>query len=190
MPLFKRCPYPGCRALTQGGRCPKHVTQAAREDIARRGTSTARGYGSQWRKAAAGWLTKHAPPELGFSPCVECARGGVIVRATVVDHIRPWKSGRTEAEQRAFFWDSANWRALCASHHGSVGERVGGLTREGAARPARAGQAACQPPGTGGGHLWGVRAETSGLGPHEKCQVSEKGIPPHLNPSDPGPGHG
>jgi 5-methylcytosine-specific restriction protein A len=75
-----------------------------------RPTSTARGYGVQWRKARAGYLAKHP-----F--CVDCARKGEAHPATNVDHVRAWQTGITETERLVLFWDSANWAPLCASHH-------------------------------------------------------------------------
>ena len=111
MPVLHRCPYPGCRTLSlQVGRCPRHTTQDAREDIQRRGTATARGYGGKWREARAGYLAKHPL-------CSPCAREGRTTRATHVDHITAWQSLPTQEEQRRAFWDSGNWQGLCASHH-------------------------------------------------------------------------
>jgi 5-methylcytosine-specific restriction protein A len=105
--------------MSYHGRCPKHTVQDAREDIARRGTATARGYGSKWQSARSGYLAKHPL-------CVVCAAEGRTTRATVVDHRIAWQRGKNETEQRALFWDSGNWAALCASHHSEKTARVDG----------------------------------------------------------------
>ncbi|WP_283149743.1 HNH endonuclease [Silvimonas soli] len=71
---------------------------------AQRGSSAKRGYGTAWRKARAAWLRKHPL-------CVECEQQGVLIAATVVDHIKPHKG------DMALFWDRDNWQSLCKSHH-------------------------------------------------------------------------
>jgi 5-methylcytosine-specific restriction enzyme A len=118
MPRMSLCPQPGCRTLTEGGRCPRHKTQASRDDTERRGTSSQRGYGSKWRSASRGYLAHHPL-------CVECQRKGTATLARHVDHITPWKTGKTDEERRALFWDKRNWRALCASCHGRIGAKAG-----------------------------------------------------------------
>lgn len=49
-----------------------------------------------------------------------CEQKGVVKVATIVDHIKPWKEGRTPEEQYGLFWDRENWQPLCASHHNKV----------------------------------------------------------------------
>nr|WP_082009630.1 HNH endonuclease signature motif containing protein [Methylobacterium sp. ZNC0032] len=71
-----------------------------------RGTARERGYTAAWDRARAGFLRLHPH-------CAECAREGLIVRATVVDHVIPHRG-----DQR-LFWDSSNWQALCTNHHSS-----------------------------------------------------------------------
>jgi 5-methylcytosine-specific restriction enzyme A len=65
-----------------------------------------RGYGTAWAKARAGHLRLHPH-------CATCAADGLIVRATVVDHVIPHRG-----DQR-LFWDSRNWQSLCTNHHAS-----------------------------------------------------------------------
>ena len=83
------------------GRCNGQQRLSARE----------RGYSAAWEKARAGFLRLH--PQ-----CAECARGGLIVRATVVDHITPHRG-----DQR-LFWDQGNWQSLCTNHHSSWKQQV------------------------------------------------------------------
>lgn len=70
-----------------------------------------RGYSTAWDKARAGFLRLH--PQ-----CALCAREGLIVAATVVDHITPHRG-----DQR-LFWDQSNWQSLCTNHHSSDKQQV------------------------------------------------------------------
>lgn len=70
-----------------------------------------RGYTTAWDKARVGFLRLHPH-------CAECAREGLIVAATVVDHITPHRG-----DQR-LFWSQANWQPLCANHHASDKQQV------------------------------------------------------------------
>ena len=67
-------------------------------------TSTQRGYGYKWQQAREGFLKRHPL-------CVMCKRRGLVVGATVVDHITPHKG------DMVLFWDSSNWQALCKLCH-------------------------------------------------------------------------
>lgn len=99
------CTYPGCGALVDGGgRCDKHRAQIRREVDERRGSSRERGYSGAWEKARAGYLRCHPL-------CVRCSERGLIIPATVVDHIRDHKG------DPALFWDESNWQALCKPCH-------------------------------------------------------------------------
>ena len=98
------CTFPGCPELTTTGRCYRHA-RAQRDDIdRRRGTAASRGYNSRWQAARERYLKLH--PVCGL-----CALRGVIVAATVVDHIDPHKGNQAK------FWDESNWQALCKSCH-------------------------------------------------------------------------
>jgi len=64
-------------------------------------------YGGAWQKARAAYLAKHRL-------CVMCQARGVVRLALVVDHRVPHKG------DRALFWDSENWQALCKACHDGV----------------------------------------------------------------------
>ncbi|MCE2660749.1 MAG: HNH endonuclease [Rubrivivax sp.] len=99
------CVEPGCNAMaTERGRCAEHAKRQQQQLDARRGSSSQRGYGSQWQKARAGFLRSHPL-------CLHCQRQGKLVPATDVDHIQPHKG------DRALFWDSDNWQGLCKPCH-------------------------------------------------------------------------
>lgn len=91
----------------------------------RRGSSTARGYGSQWQSARAGFLRSNPH-------CSEHLRRGEIVAAAVVDHIiaprlyEAKQSGDSVAlaSARELFWDRKNWQSLCANCHNSWKQRL------------------------------------------------------------------
>lgn len=87
-----------------GRYCEAHLRTQRQADDRTRETSAARGYGSRWQKARAGYLKSHPL-------CVHCEDEGQVTPATVVDHITPHRG------DRALFWDRSNWQALCARHH-------------------------------------------------------------------------
>lgn len=101
------CSYPGCTALVAtGSRCPQHQRQADQQRNqqidAKRGTPAQRGYDSRWRRIRMMQLRQHPL-------CVECARQGLTVPATDVDHIQPLAEGGTHAFD--------NLQSLCHSCH-------------------------------------------------------------------------
>lgn len=106
------CSVSACPNLTQERFCSDHTDRAKQPDR-KRGTSAQRGYGSQWRKARAGFLRKN-------QLCVQCKEQGLIVEATVVDHIKPHKG------DKMLFWDRLNWQALCKQHHDTKTAREDG----------------------------------------------------------------
>lgn len=76
-------------------------------------TSTAQSpslYGSAWQRARAAYLRKHPL-------CKHHEARGLVVAATVVDHIVPHR------RDMALFWDSGNWQPLCAPCHDSWKQR-------------------------------------------------------------------
>ena len=73
-------------------------------------TSTQRGYGYRWQQARAGFLRAHPL-------CCFCQREGLVVEATVVDHIIPHEG------DQALFWDKTNWQSLCAPCHSGTKQR-------------------------------------------------------------------
>lgn len=98
-------PYaPG--TLTLDSRPPRAERERARKSSwdARRGTSQERGYDSRWQRARLGYLAKHPL-------CVRCMDDAVVEPARHVDHIQPHRG------DKALFWNSDNWQALCESCH-------------------------------------------------------------------------
>ncbi len=96
------CKHPGCgRLIPYGGMyCEEHRPLHVRD----RKTTTEKGYGHRWQKARTVFL--HAHPL-----CVRCQERGLLVKATVVDHIVPHRG------DEKLFWDTANWQALCKRCH-------------------------------------------------------------------------
>jgi 5-methylcytosine-specific restriction endonuclease McrA len=76
-----------------------------------RRTSAQRGYNSKWQKYRAGYLLSHLY-------CVQCAKQGRRMLASVVDHIVPHRGDQEK------FWDKANHAALCANCHNSYKQRL------------------------------------------------------------------
>ena len=96
----KPCKHPGCPKLVEGMYCEEHALLHGQE----RGDSAVRGYDSKWRKARERFLKCHPL-------CVQCQREGRLVKATVVDHIKPHRG------DPILFWDERNWQPLCKHHH-------------------------------------------------------------------------
>lgn len=67
-------------------------------------TSTQRGYGYKWQKAREQFLRENPL-------CVVCQAEGLVVVATVVDHIVPHRG------DQSLFWRRTNWQSLCSTHH-------------------------------------------------------------------------
>jgi len=100
------CKKQGCPNLTNHprGYCPQHIALKYKEEDKNRLSSTKRGYDNRWRKARLGFLRAHPL-------CEECLKEGIIVEATVVDHIIPHEG------VPSLFWDESNWQSLCKMHH-------------------------------------------------------------------------
>jgi len=47
----------------------------------------------------------------------DCLAESKTTVATIVDHRKPWQTGRTEAEKYRLFWDPSNHQSLCTTHH-------------------------------------------------------------------------
>lgn len=96
----KPCKHHGCPKLVEGMYCEEHALLHGQE----RRDSAVRGYDSKWRKARERFLKCHPL-------CVQCQREGRLVKATVVDHIKPHRG------DPILFWDERNWQPLCKHHH-------------------------------------------------------------------------
>lgn len=70
--------------------------------------------GAEWRKYRNEFLKLHPK-------CCECDQ-----KASVVDHIKSVKRGKTVAEQMRLFWDHENHQAMCYHHHNSKTARIDG----------------------------------------------------------------
>jgi 5-methylcytosine-specific restriction enzyme A len=104
-----------------GGYCPQHALkqkQSEREQDQLRGSASARGYTSRWRKASQTFLKRNPL-------CVLCEAQGEIVAAELTDHIVPHRMSKALesgdrvmiAAAQTLFWDQENWQALCWSCH-------------------------------------------------------------------------
>lgn len=106
------CTHAGCNArATIGGKCAFHHTKAnastptpRQRPKDNRPSAHKRGYDGRWRQARLVFLDDNPL-------CVSCQSQGLIVPATVVDHIIPHRGNQDR------FWDTDNWQALCKSCH-------------------------------------------------------------------------
>ena len=78
--------------------------KTAKYAVVSRGNSAERGYDDRWRKYRLSFLADHPL-------CVECRKAGMVVEATVVDHIVPHRG------DYELFWEPANHQPLCERHH-------------------------------------------------------------------------
>lgn len=97
------CSAPGCRALTDGGKCEAHRIERRRQQDTQRGTSTERGYDVTHRRIRSLMLAEEPL-------CRECATAGRITVATESDHIVPMGRGGDR-------WAMENRQPLCHSCH-------------------------------------------------------------------------
>ena len=101
---LRPCQHPGCGVLTAGGWCDAH-----RPKPARRGAESA---SWQWMYKTDTWVKRLRPRQLLKEPfCRECARRGLRVPATDVDHVEPHRG------DWAKFTDEANLESLCHGCH-------------------------------------------------------------------------
>lgn len=100
---LRPCRHPGCCALVSGGYCSAHQPRP------QRGAESASWH---WMYSTPEWRDDLRPGQLLREPyCRECAKHGMRVRATDVDHIEPHK-GSWER-----FTDRDNLQSLCHSCH-------------------------------------------------------------------------
>ncbi len=120
----RACRSPACANTTThpSGWCPDCLARHRADSDQRRGTAAQRGYGDKWQKARATFL-RNRP----F--CAACNARGLVVRATVVDHITPHRG------DMAIFWDKTNWQPLCKPcHDKKTATEDGGFGRKAGSR--------------------------------------------------------
>ena len=103
MKPLRPCRHPGCPALTRDGYCHKHKPVKAGRRIS-----------AQWHAwySLPIWTKDLRPAQLLREPfCRECAKRGIRTRATVVDHVKPFRG------DWALFVDPDNHQSLCKHHH-------------------------------------------------------------------------
>lgn len=99
------CKHPGCATLTREGWCKKHKQEPR---PAKRGISAA--YHGWYSKPI--WVKRLRPDQLAREPfCRVCAGRGIRTRATVVDHIEPFRGNWD------LFVSQTNHQSLCKYHH-------------------------------------------------------------------------
>ena len=105
----KLCSHPGCNAkATANGKCPAHPPKPTDAPIKRertkdkRPSAHKRGYDYRWNQARLAYLDEHPL-------CKHCQDNGLIVAATVVDHIINTAQGGTD--------DPTNLQTLCNPCH-------------------------------------------------------------------------
>ena len=100
----------GCGNTTTDTYCRRHahlkrvVRRQQRGDDRHRPNAYRRGYDRHWGKARRLFLMDHPL-------CVHCSERGLVVEATVVDHIQPHRGDPGK------FWDRDNWQPLCIRCH-------------------------------------------------------------------------
>ena len=102
---LRPCRYPGCAALTRDGWCPAHKPNPRK---------SVRQESAQWHNwySLNVWTQELRPAQLLREPfCRECARHGLRVWATDVDHVQDHKG------DWAKFIDESNLESLCHRCH-------------------------------------------------------------------------
>ncbi len=104
------CSVPGCPRLVAGsGRfCAEHQAEEWKRQDERRGSSSARGYGAQWRERRDRFLAANPT-------CQRCRRAP----ATIAHHIVRKRDGGSD--------DAINLMALCALCHAQIHAEAGEL---------------------------------------------------------------
>lgn len=99
----RQCAQPGCPELVERGRCPKHQAAKHKGIDARRGSSTERGYDTDWRRLRA-YVLRNEPL------CRECRQNERLEVGVEVDHIIPIGDGGKRLDQ-------SNLQPLCKPCH-------------------------------------------------------------------------
>lgn len=101
---LRPCQHPGCPCLTRDGWCEKH--RPKRHSLRHESAE----YHGWYQKPI--WTKRLRPEQLLREPfCRECAKSGLRVRATVVDHIKPFRGDWD------LFVDPRNHQSLCKRCH-------------------------------------------------------------------------
>ena len=103
---LRPCKYSGCKELVTTGYCDNHKAEKHQRYDRYRGSSASRGYDARWRRYREVFLKGHPLCE-----CEDCKREGMIIPATVVDHIIPHKGNYK------MFWDTKNHQAMSKACH-------------------------------------------------------------------------
>lgn len=91
-------------------------TERRRQYDQERGSSTARGYGREWRRLR--------EQHIRANPlCVECSKEGKTRAVEHVDHVVPHNG------DRQLLLDPTNLQSLCRAHHSAKTIREGGFGR-------------------------------------------------------------
>ena len=99
---MRRCSYPGCRMITNEGRCPAHKLTAERRESA--------AWHYLYTNPRYGWSKRRRDQLLAEPFCRECARSGFRIPATDVDHIEPHRGDVVKFTQ-------GQLQSLCHSCH-------------------------------------------------------------------------
>jgi len=119
------CAQPGCKELVEKGKCPAHKRQEYQQEDRFRGSRHDRGYDAIWTKLRLTVL------ERDYYLCQPCARAGVHMPGSEVDHVLPKEDGGTD--------DEANLQTICRRCHGQKTGREEAARRRSAALGPRGG---------------------------------------------------
>ena len=107
----KFCLHPNCNELVDKGYCDKHKPEVTTDKPYHHMYNNVK-----WKQSRMSYLKMNPL-------CVECKEQGRLVRADVVDHIKPHKG------DYRLFWDVRNWQGLCKMHHDMKTARENGFGR-------------------------------------------------------------
>lgn len=115
----KPCAHPGCPALVRDGtsRCSAHKVVAGTFADRNRGSSQARGYGTEWRRVRDLVMVRDA------GLCQPCLKAGALTVAQEVDHIVNKSEGGSD--------DPNNLQAICKPCHVKKTAQEAGRGRQG-----------------------------------------------------------
>jgi 5-methylcytosine-specific restriction protein A len=101
-------------------KCPIHIQVQRKRENGNRDKAITALYGAAWRKARAHFLRAHP-----LCMCDACRSAGLVVPASVVDHVTPHRG------DVRLFWDRENWQSLSKPcHDRKTAREDGGFGRE------------------------------------------------------------